>query len=81
MAVREVPREEWTKDGRKWLFEIRYKGKRYKSKKYLTKKEATAAERAYYEEHPFDVFTFFHPFDALSITSTTVPFDNFVITE
>ncbi len=50
MAVREVPKEEWTKDGRKWLFEIRYKGKRYKSKKYLTKKEATAAERAYYDE-------------------------------
>ena len=36
---------------------------------------------AYYEEHPFDVFTFFHPFDALSRTSTTVPFGNFVITE
>lgn len=50
MAVREVPKEEWTKDGRKWLFEIRYKGKRYKSKKYLTKKEATAAERAKYDE-------------------------------
>lgn len=50
MAVREVPKEEWTKDGRKWIFEIRYKGKRYKSKKFLTKKEATAAERAYYEE-------------------------------
>ena len=50
MAVREVPKEEWTKDGRKWIFEIRYKGKRYKSNKFLTKKEATADERAYYEE-------------------------------
>ena len=30
---------------------------------------------------PFDVFIFFHPFDALSITSTTVPFGSFVITE
>lgn len=45
MAVREVPKEEITKDGRKWIYEFRYKGKRYKSKKFLTKKEALAAER------------------------------------
>ena len=33
MAVREVPKDEHTKDGRKWVYEFRYKGKRYKSKK------------------------------------------------
>ena len=33
MAVREVPKCEQTKDGRKWIYEIRYEGKRYKSKK------------------------------------------------
>lgn len=50
MAVREVPKNEHTKDGKKWVYEFRYKGKRYKSKKYLTKKEALAAERAKYDE-------------------------------
>ena len=50
MAVREVPRNEYTKDGKKWIYEFRYKGKRYKSKKYMTKKEALAAERAKYDE-------------------------------
>ena len=48
MAVREVPVSERTKDGRKWIYEVRYEGKRYKSKKYLTKKEALAAERSFY---------------------------------
>ena len=41
MAVREVPKDEQTKDGRKWIYEVRYKGKRYKSKKYITKKDGT----------------------------------------
>ena len=50
MAVREVPKCEQTKDGRKWIYEIRYEGKRYKSKKFLTKKEALAAERDFYVE-------------------------------
>jgi integrase len=50
MAVREVPKNEYTKDGRKWIYELRYKGKRYKSKKFMTKKEALAAERVFYEE-------------------------------
>ena len=50
MAVREVPKNEYTKDGKKWIYEFRYKGKRYKSRKYLTKKEALAAERAKYDE-------------------------------
>lgn len=50
MAVREVPKNEHTKDGRKWIYEIRFEGKRYKSKKFLTKKEALAAERLFYEE-------------------------------
>lgn len=50
MAVREAPTSERTKDGRKWIYAVRYEGKRYKSKKYLTKKEALAAERAFYIE-------------------------------
>lgn len=47
MAVRAVPKSEETKDGKKWIYEIRYEGKRYKSKKFATKKEALAAERAF----------------------------------
>lgn len=49
MAVREVAKTEQTRDGRKWVFELRYNGKRVKSKKYLTKKEALNAERAFYD--------------------------------
>ncbi len=52
MAVRQVPEKEWTKDGRKWMFEVRVKdatGKQhhYRSKKYLTRKETQQAERDY----------------------------------
>ena len=52
MAVRQVSEKEWTKDGRKWVYEVRiplYDGKYkyHKSPKFLTKKEATAAERKY----------------------------------
>ena len=50
MAVREVPKKEQTKDGRKWIYEVRYEGKRYKSKKFLTKREALAAERDFFIE-------------------------------
>ena len=50
MAVREVPKSEQTKDGRKWIYEVRIEGKRHKSKKFLTKKEALAAERDFYIE-------------------------------
>lgn len=55
MAVRQVSEKEWTKDGRKWIFEVRTKNslgkiKYYKSKKYLTKKEAQKAERDYLQE-------------------------------
>lgn len=55
MAVRQVSEKEWTKDGRKWLFEVRTKditGKKqyYKSKKYLTRREAQKAERDYLQE-------------------------------
>ena len=49
MAVREVAKNEQTRDGRKWVFELRHNGKRVKSKKYLTKKEALNAERAFYD--------------------------------
>lgn len=49
MAVREVAKTGQTIDGRKWVFELRYNGKRVKSKKYLTKKEALNAERAFYD--------------------------------
>ncbi len=52
MAVRQVRQSEWTKDGRKWIFEVRYKDfsnkvKSFKSKKYLTKKEAQSEERKF----------------------------------
>lgn len=55
MAVRQVSEKEWTKDGRKWMFEVRAKDKtgktlHYRSKKYLTKKEAQKAERDYLQE-------------------------------
>ena len=50
MAVRQVREEEWTKDGRKWKFEVKYKdifgNLKYKgSGKYHTKREAQQAER------------------------------------
>lgn len=52
MAVRQVNEKDWTKDGRKWIYEVRYKdvfGKpQYKgSKKFHTKKEAQKAEREF----------------------------------
>lgn len=55
MAVRQVKENEWTKDGRKWIFEVRYNDlfgekKYYKSKKYLTKKEAQKEERKFLTE-------------------------------
>ena len=55
MAVRQLPEKDWTKDGRKWMFEIRVKDKNgkkhhYRSKKFLTKKEALQAERDYLNE-------------------------------
>ena len=38
MSVRQIKdKEEWTRDGRSWIYEGRYKGVRYKSKKYKTK--------------------------------------------
>lgn len=50
MAVRQVPISEQTKDGRKWIYEVRVDKKRYKSKKFLTKKEAQEAEINFYNE-------------------------------
>ena len=50
MAIRQVRESEWTKDGRKWIYETRYNNKTYKSKKYLTKKEAINAEREFLNE-------------------------------
>lgn len=52
MAVRQVNEKEWTKDGRKWIYEVRYKdlfGKsQYKgSKKFHTRKEALKEERKF----------------------------------
>ena len=54
MAVRSVPINEETKDHRKWIYEVRYNGKRIKSKKYLTKKEAEFAEREFYNQKKKD---------------------------
>ena len=51
MAIYIVPKNEWTKDGRKWVFFIRYKDPLSnklipkKSKKYLSRAEAREAER------------------------------------
>lgn len=52
MAVRKVNEKEWTKDGRKWISETRYKdifGKQHyhKTQKYLTRREAQEAERKF----------------------------------
>lgn len=52
MAVRQVKEKDWTKDGRKWIYEVRYKdgfGKQhYKgSMKFMTKREALKAEREF----------------------------------
>ena len=51
MSVRQIKdKEEWTRDGRSWIYEGRYKGVRYKSKKYKTKNEARVAERDFLNE-------------------------------
>lgn len=55
MAIILLKQNEWTKDGRKWIFYDRYtdlKGnkKQYKSKKFATKKEAQEAERVFFLE-------------------------------
>ena len=52
MSVFQVKQKEQTKDGRKWMFQVYYKGldginKKYRSKKFLTKKEAQEAERQF----------------------------------
>ncbi len=52
MSVFQVKPKEQTKDGRKWMFQVYYKGldginKKYRSKKFLTKKEAQEAERQF----------------------------------
>lgn len=52
MSVFQVKPKEQTKDGRKWMFQVYYKGldginKKYRSKKFLTKKEAQDAERQF----------------------------------
>ena len=43
MSVFQVKPKEQTKDGRKWMFQVYYKGldginKKYRSKKFITKK-------------------------------------------
>lgn len=55
MAIILLKENEWTKDGRKWIFYTRYKNlngetKQYKSKRFATKKEAQEAERIFYLE-------------------------------
>ena len=52
MSVMQVKPKDQTKDGRKWMFEVRYKDlngkiKKYHSKKYFTKKEAQEEERKF----------------------------------
>ena len=36
MAIREVSKSEQTCDGRKWVYEIRYEGKRIKSRRQVS---------------------------------------------
>ena len=55
MSVNQLKAKDWTKDGRKWVFQTRYtdlNGKviKYKSKKFLTKKEALESERLFFLE-------------------------------
>lgn len=55
MSVNQLKPKDWTKDGRKWIFQTRYTDlsgnvKKYKSKKYHTKKEAQEAERVFFLE-------------------------------
>lgn len=52
MSVRQVRKEEWTKDGRSWIFDVKYKdvfgNKKSKgSAKFHTKREALKAERQF----------------------------------
>ena len=56
MAVKQLNKDEWTKDGRKWVFYDYVKNidgtrRKYKSKKYFTKNEALAAEREFLTEN------------------------------
>lgn len=44
MSLRKVTISEGTLDGRLWVYEFRYNGKKYKSRKFKTKSEAEAAE-------------------------------------
>lgn len=55
MSVNQLKQSEWTKDGRKWIFQTRYTDlsgnvKKYKSRKFHTKKEAQEAERLFFLE-------------------------------
>jgi len=55
LSVNQLKQSEWTKDGRKWIFQTRYTDlcgnvKKYKSKKFHTKKEAQEAERLFFLE-------------------------------
>ncbi|MDD4831518.1 MAG: site-specific integrase [Bacilli bacterium] len=55
MSVNQLKASEWTKDGRKWVFQTRYtdlsgKVQKHKSKKFFTKKEAQEAERLFFLE-------------------------------
>lgn len=55
MAIILLDKKEWTKDGRKWIFQSRYtdlegKVRQYKSKRFKTKPEAKEAERVFFLE-------------------------------
>jgi integrase len=55
MSVNKLKQKDWTKDGRKWIFQTRYTDlygnvKKYKSKKFLNKSEAQEAERLFFLE-------------------------------
>ena len=55
MSINQLSPKDCTKDGRKWIFQTKYKDlngnvKKYKSKKFHTKKEAQQAEKGFFLE-------------------------------
>ena len=58
MSVCKLPKNKWTKDGRKWSFVVWYQDlegnrKQYRSKNFFTKKEAMYQERLFIEKVSF----------------------------
>ena len=88
MAIKQLDKSEWTKDGRKWIFYDYIKNldgsrRKYKSKKFFTKTEALSAERdflltnASYEDKNRnmtfkDLYTLFYEYKEDKVKYTTL---------